>query len=311
MIVTWDRSVTAPTHPNVRFSMRATQNTRFLLCLPNAYSNAIIVADDGVIKRLRWTEGCTLMGVWWSGTREMRTTQVRHNAFNPSISNNLLDTALVFSDLNASTSLGQPFQYANLSKPAEVPSTSGGILWPDEANKCFYHFGGAFTNGTPIEPGMYTYDVLLNQWNKTESKAAGGSSTQRVAYGAGTHIEDLGLGFYFGGYVSSQTSLDWTGPAIATSDLVRFEYNTGILSNTSGPGDNVGRAEGQMVYLPVSDNGLLVYFGGVEDLQQNGTITPVSRSERGLCKDRAVTNVVTQANMSVCLHKNFVKGCRR
>jgi hypothetical protein len=184
----------------------------------------------------------------------------------------------LFSDLNASTSLGQPFQYANLSKPAEIPSVSGGILWPDEANKCFYQFGGAFTNGTPSEPGMYTYDVLLNQWNQTGSKSAGVSSTQRVAYGAGTHIEGLGLGFYFGGWRSNQTDINWTGPAVATADLVRFEYNTGLLSNTSGPGDNVGRAEGQMVYLPVSDNGLLVYFGGIEDLHQNGTATPANMS---------------------------------
>ena len=126
---------------------------------------------------------------------------------------------------------------------------------------------------------MYTYDVLLNQWNKTGSKPAGVSSTQRVAYGAGTHIEGLGLGFYLGGWRSSQTDINWTGPAVATADLVRFEYNTGFLSNTSGPGDNVGRAEGQMVYLPVSDNGLIVYFGGIEDLHQNGTATPVSQTE--------------------------------
>lgn len=79
--------------------------------------------------------------------------------------------------------------------------------------------------------------------------------------------------------MSNRTSPDWTGSAIATADLVRFEYNTGILSNTSGPADNVGRAEGQMVYLPVSDSGLLVYFGGIEDQLQNGTAAPVSCAE--------------------------------
>ncbi|KAJ4986475.1 cell wall anchored protein [Stagonosporopsis vannaccii] len=188
---------------------------------------------------------------------------------------NYTNTALLFSDLNSSVpGLGQPYQYANLSKPSNIPSVSGGILWPDEVNKCFYQFGGAFTNGTPTDFSMWTYDTLLDQWNKTGNKAAGVSATQRVAYGAGTHIEGLGLGFYFGGYKSNWTDPNWTGPAIATADLVRFEYSTGYLSNNSGPADNVGRAEGQLVYLPISDSGLLVYFGGIEDPQQNGTSLP-------------------------------------
>ena len=130
---------------------------------------------------------------------------------------------------------------------------------------------------------MWTYDVLLDQWNQTDRKSAGVSPTQRVAYGAGTHIEGLGLGFYFGGWTSNQTEADWTGQAVATANLVRFEYNTGFLSNTSGPDDNVGRAEGQMVYLPVSDSGLLMYFGGIEDQNQNGTAVPVSRTKLEHC----------------------------
>ncbi|UPX17203.1 uncharacterized protein EKO05_0007572 [Ascochyta rabiei] len=192
---------------------------------------------------------------------------------------NYTNTWLLFSDLNASTlGLGQPPQYANLSKPSDIPSVSGGILWPDEANKCFYQFGGEFTAGLPSEFSMHTYDVVLDQWNLTGNKAAGVFTTQRAAYGGGTHIEGLGLGFYLGGWMSNQTSPDWTGPAVATADLIRFEYSTGLLYNTSGPEDNVGRAEGQMVYLPVSDSGVLVYFGGIEDQHQNGTAAPANMS---------------------------------
>ncbi|KAJ4361305.1 hypothetical protein N0V95_002007 [Ascochyta clinopodiicola] len=192
---------------------------------------------------------------------------------------NYTNTWLLYSDLNASTpGLGQPPQYANLSKPTDIPSVSGGIIWPDEANKCFYQFGGEFTAGRPSEFSMHTYDVLLDQWNLTGNRAAGVSTTQRAAYGAGTHIEGLGLGFYLGGWMSNQTSPDWTGPPVATADLVRFEYSTGFLYNTSGPGDNVGRAEGQMVYLPVSDSGVLAYFGGIEDQYQNGTAAPANMS---------------------------------
>lgn len=205
-------------------------------------------------------------------------TSERHtNSSRSACSNSYPDTALLFSDLNSSTAYNLPFQYANLSKPSEIPSVSGGVLWPDEVNKCFYQFGGAFTNGTPSAFSMWTYDVLFDRWQRTETKAGGGT-TQRVAYGAGTHIDGLGLGFYFGGYMSNQTDSNWTGEPVATSDIIRFEYTTGFLSNNSGPADNVGRAEGQMVYLPISDNGVLAYFGGIEDPQQNGTIIPVSRT---------------------------------
>lgn len=215
----------------------------------------------------------------WSTGGANYTSEIQL-ALTPPHTNIGLDTALVFSDLNSSTPYGQPYQYANLSKPSEIPDVSGGILWPDEINKCFYQFGGAFTNGTPSAFDMWTYDVLLDRWDRTKTKAGGVAATQRVAYGAGTHIDDLGLGFYFGGYASNQTDPNWSGGQVATSDLVRFEYTTGFLSNNSGPEDNVGRAEGQMIYLPVSDSGLLVYFGGIEDPQQNGTSIPVSRTKR-------------------------------
>jgi hypothetical protein len=194
-------------------------------------------------------------------------------------SDNYTNTWLLFSDLNTSTpGLGQPPQYANLSKPTNIPSTSGGVLWPDEVNKCFYQFGGEFTAGSPTDFEMWTYDVLLDRWNQTEYQPSGVYPVHRASYGAGTHIEDLGLGFYFGGWMSNQTSPDWSGAAIATSDLIRFEYDTAMLSNTSGPADNIGRAEGHMVYLPVSDSGLLAYFGGFEDPTQNGTVVPANMS---------------------------------
>ncbi|KAK7951687.1 uncharacterized protein PG986_007415 [Apiospora aurea] len=41
--------------------------------------------------------------------------------------------------------------------------------------------------------------------------------------------------------------------------------------NTTGPDDGIRRAEGVMEYLPVSDNGRLVYFGGIRD-PGNGSV---------------------------------------
>ncbi|KAF2127052.1 hypothetical protein P153DRAFT_377359 [Dothidotthia symphoricarpi CBS 119687] len=184
---------------------------------------------------------------------------------------NYTNTWLVFSDLNSTTQVpGMPAQYANLSKPAHIPSVSGGLLWADNVNKCFYQFGGEYPpGGSPTDFSLWTYDVLLNQWNSSEYTSDPGSF-QRVSFGAGTEIESLGLGYHYGGWLNERTTPGWTGHPIATSNLIRFEFSTGTMRNNSGP-DTIGRAEGQLVYLPASDGGLLVYFGGIEDPSRNGT----------------------------------------
>jgi hypothetical protein len=162
-----------------------------------------------------------------------------------------------------------PAQHANLSKPGNIPSVSGGYIWSDNTNKCFYQIGGEYPDAVPpAEFSVWTYDVLLNQWNTTET--TGERALQRVAFGAGTEVESRGLGFYFGGWLSSRTTLEYDGPPIATSGLVRFDMSTGELKNISGP-DDIGRAEGDLFFLPVSDGGMLIYFGGIEDSYHNGS----------------------------------------
>jgi hypothetical protein len=156
-----------------------------------------------------------------------------------------------------------PYQYANLTKNATVPSVSGGMLWADEVNKCFYLFGGQYQSNPEADFSFWTYDVLLNQWNETKY-SSNVNSLQRVAFGAGTTIEALGLGFYYGGWMNNLTTPGHNGPSVATSNLIQYDFTGGSLNNNTGP-DSVGRAEGQMVYLPASDGGLLAYFGGIED----------------------------------------------
>lgn len=166
-----------------------------------------------------------------------------------------------------------PYQYANLTKNSTVPSVSGGILWADEVNKCFYLYGGQYQSN-PADFSFWTYDTVLNQWNDT-SYTSNVNSIQRVAYGAGTQIDELGVGFYYGGWMSNLSTPGWNGPSIASGNLIRYDFSAGTLNNNSGP-DNIGRAEGAMVYLPASDGGLLVYFGGVEDPYKNGSFVGVS-----------------------------------
>lgn len=51
---------------------------------------------------------------------------------------NSTNTFLLYLDLNTISPQNFPTEYANLSKPAYVPSVQGGILWPDTVKKLFY-----------------------------------------------------------------------------------------------------------------------------------------------------------------------------
>jgi hypothetical protein len=162
-----------------------------------------------------------------------------------------------------------------LTKPQAVPSVSGGYIWADETNKCFYQFGGEYATGaSPTDFSLWTYDTILDEWNTTKYTSAD-RTLDRVSFGAGTQVESSGLGFYYGGWLNERTTPGWTGPPLATSSIVRFDFSTGVLKNTSHP-DGIGRAEGQMAYVPVSDSGVLIYFGGVEDPYHNGSHIAVS-----------------------------------
>ncbi|RYC79364.1 hypothetical protein BFJ63_vAg17753 [Fusarium oxysporum f. sp. narcissi] len=60
--------------------------------------------------------------------------------------------------------------------------------------------------------------------------------------------------------------------------LIKYEMDSNTWSNTTGP-DEKGRAEGAMIFTPVGDGGMLVYFGGAQGLYGNGTLTPQSLGE--------------------------------
>ncbi|KAF2466961.1 uncharacterized protein BDR25DRAFT_305792 [Lindgomyces ingoldianus] len=199
-------------------------------------------------------------------------------AWNPLSANplNYTNTWLLYSDLNTSTTdIGMPQQYANLTKNSTVPSVSGGVLWADEVNKCFYLYGGQYQSN-PEDFSFWAYDTILNQWNETHF-TSNVNSMQRAAYGAGTQINELGVGFYYGGWINNQTSPGWNGPPMATNNLIKYDMTAGTLNNNTGP-DGTGRAEGSMVYLPASDGGLLIYFGGIEDPYKNGSFVGANMS---------------------------------
>ncbi|KAF4631207.1 hypothetical protein G7Y89_g6917 [Cudoniella acicularis] len=71
--------------------------------------------------------------------------------------------------------------------------------------------------------------------------------------------------------LSNSSVLGWSGPPSATSSLIEYDMDTSTWSNSSGP-DSTPRAEGTMVYIPASDDGFLVYFGGVTTPCNNSTV---------------------------------------
>lgn len=57
--------------------------------------------------------------------------------------------------------------------------------------------------------------------------------------------------------------------------MLVYDMVTNTFKNQSGP-DNIPRAEGVMIYLPVGDGGFLVYFGGIQFPYGNDTVAAVS-----------------------------------
>ncbi|KAH7313854.1 hypothetical protein B0I35DRAFT_480501 [Stachybotrys elegans] len=187
-------------------------------------------------------------------------------------SQNLSNTFFAYSDIDTVSSEGMPPMYANLSKNATIPSVSGGILWEDSVNKRLYLYGGETYQTPPSEFELFSYDILHNDWVSFGSPA-GSEAIYSVSYGAGVSLPDRGEAYYYGGWLSNASVPDWSGPPVATSRLIKYEMDTNSWSNITGP-DDVGRAEGTMVFLPIGDAGMLVYFGGTKDLYGNGTLTP-------------------------------------
>jgi hypothetical protein len=136
-----------------------------------------------------------------------------------------------------------------------------------------YLYGGEYSD-VPQPFSFWGYDTVLNQWNDTappQSIVPGW-----VAWGAGTVISPRGEGYYYGGYSSNQTTPGWSGPSWATNSLLKYDMINNFWTNNTGP-DTIGRAEGVMVTIPASKQGLLVYFGGVTFPYDNATEVPVSR----------------------------------
>jgi hypothetical protein len=153
-----------------------------------------------------------------------------------------------------------PPPHANLSKNSSIPNVNGGIFWPDTVNKWIYLFGGEFHDESPWSFDLFGYDIINDYWTNFGNPT--NVDIMRLSYGAGLSISSRGEGYYYGGWMNDKTDSNWDGAAIPTSYMVVYNMDTRTWSNNTGP-DNVGRAEGVMLYIPAGDKGMIVYFGGI------------------------------------------------
>lgn len=178
---------------------------------------------------------------------------------------NYTNTQLLYADLSSVNNFGFPSQYDNLTKLSNVPSVSGGALWADSVNKVFFLFGGEYNWTTP-PPAKYTlwsFDAVYNSWSAILPDATF-EGISSASFGASAVDDNQGFAYYYGGWQSNATALGFYGnpqaqTALVTYDMVRNQWRSAPFI------DSTPRAEGALFYIPASDRGMLVYFGGVQE----------------------------------------------
>lgn len=155
-----------------------------------------------------------------------------------------------------------PQLYTNLTKNDTIPDVDGGTLWADNVNKRLYLFGGQYHREPPPQKfTFWSYDTIYNTWESFGSPPD--DEVAAVTYGAGVSVSETGMAYYYGGWMTKRTVLGWSGRGKIVSNLVKYDMDTNTWSTESGP-DEIGRAEGVMVFIPIGDGGMLVYFGGIQ-----------------------------------------------
>ncbi|KAI9166792.1 Kelch repeat-containing protein [Paramyrothecium foliicola] len=178
---------------------------------------------------------------------------------------NYTNPYLIYHDLKTVANSGMPPPYANLSKNSSIPNVHGGVLWPDDVNKRIYLYGGEFYDHMPWPLALYAYDILHDQWDVIN--VLGSSQPRSLSYGAGLSISSRGEGYYYGGWMNNRTDSGWgSNPGQTSSYLLQYDMDTNTWTNQTGP-DDIGRAEGAMVYIPAGDGGMMVYFGGIRSVE--------------------------------------------
>lgn len=185
---------------------------------------------------------------------------------------NVSNSWLLYNDLNNNSALGMPQLHATNYKNSTIPDVTGGILWEDTINKRFYLYGGEYLNDglSPSAVNLWSFDAIYDYWVSFGAPAVT-AGISAVSYAGHVSVSAIGQAYAFGGWMSNATSPNWSGGPVASSSLIKYSMDSNSWANQTGP-DSVPKAEGVMVYIPASDHGLLIYFGGVTAPYYNSTI---------------------------------------
>lgn len=150
-----------------------------------------------------------------------------------------------------------------------MPTVSGGVLWPDQVNKNFYLFGGAHTETrTQDFDDLWSYDTVYNNWTRVIPD--GSQLDISWPYLGASDVTDEGVAYYYGGYLGNESVAGWSGNTMMLNSLVKYDMDTNKWDNRTS-GDRIPRAEGNLRYIPASQRGMLVYFGGLEQRSTGNT----------------------------------------
>lgn len=126
----------------------------------------------------------------------------------------------------------------------------------------FYLFGGVNADTKVHDTAsLWSYDTIYNNW--TEVVPDGTQlDISWPSFGA-SDVSDEGVAYYYGGYLGNGSVAGWTGDTIMLNSLVEYDLKTNKWDNRTYD-DRTPRAEGSLHYIPASQRGMLVYFGGME-----------------------------------------------
>lgn len=163
--------------------------------------------------------------------------------------------------------------YANAST---FPNSSySGYMFADDYQ--FVTYGGLATFATQaVEPlaANYIYDYAVFEENASELPPALGPTdatlpddlTRYVTNGAGVSAPSEHLGYYFGGVTSDPATFDAGFPQEPSDGFIKVNMTNPdqlTWSTRRLPSKILTRVDAQLVWLPVSAQGILVTIGGV------------------------------------------------
>ena len=220
----------------------------------------------------------------------------------------LLNFSLPF---QTNPSFNQSALFTNISKAAGGTGSAANNLGPNYVDGTmlgndfeWFTYGGllqetaAFTE--PAADSVLAYEVYASGPPKQFEPGfyqdqLTGNITRYVAYGAGVSVPSENLGFYFSGLKSESggpiyqgtgnesENADFVSPTLLQLDLAVEQQET--WSSFTLPTSVPGRASAELVWVPVSEKGILVGIGGVinpayAEINQTDNATAAAQSVR-------------------------------